>query len=94
MASFAQRAQAIGDALVNGTATAAQINHLGQALAHQAGMLGEYNNMTQGQRAEFVVSRIRSMNIGLVKQYDEYVAAQAARASAAAAVDVEFTETP
>lgn len=94
MATFSQRAQAIGDALVNGTATASQINHLGRALAHQCGMLGEYNNMTQDQRAEFFISRMRSMSINLVKQYDEYVAAQSARASAAAAVDVEFAETP
>lgn len=94
MATFAQRAQAIGDALLNGTATASQINHLGQALAHQCGMLGEYNNMTQAQRAEFFVSRMRVLCIGLVKRYDEYIAAQTAMASAVAAVDVEFTEQP
>lgn len=92
MATFVQRAQAIGDALLNGPATASQINRLGQALAYQSGMLGEYNSMTQAQKAEFFIDRIRALCIGLVKRYDEYMAAQAAMASAVAAVDVEFKE--
>lgn len=94
MATAAQRSQSIGDALLNRPATPAQINHLGQALAHQCGMLSEYNNMTQAQRAEFFMNRMRALSVGLVKQYDEYVAAQTARAAATTAVDAEFNETP
>jgi hypothetical protein len=37
MATYAQRAQAIGDALINGVASAAQIDRLGVAFARQAG---------------------------------------------------------
>lgn len=94
MATFVQRAQAIVDALINNTATSAQINHLGQALAHQSSTLDDYNNMTQEQKATFLISRMRSINIGLIKQYDEYVASLAARAPVSEAVETEFQETP
>lgn len=90
MATYAQRAQAIGDALVNGTATAGQIDSLGQALAWESGQLGEYTAMTQGQKAEFLVNRFVSRTIGLVKTYRQNTASAAAIATATQSVDTEF----
>lgn len=93
MATYVQRAQAIGDALVNGIATPTQINRLGLALAQHGGMVTEYNTLTQLQKAEFFVTRMRALTIGLVKHYDEFTAAASAISTANAAVDLEFKDT-
>lgn len=93
MATYVQRAQAIGDALVNGIATPTQINRLGLALAQHGGMVTEYNTLTQLQKAEFFVTRMRALTIGLVKHYDEFTAAANAINAATAAVDLEFKDT-
>jgi hypothetical protein len=94
MATHVQRVQTICDALINNIATSAQINHLGRDLAFQAGVLSEYNAMTNTQKAEFFIQRIRKILIQLVKHYDEYVAAQTAVSNVGASVDAEFIETP
>lgn len=94
MATYAQRAQAIGDALVNGTATQGQIDSLGQALAWEVGSLGEYTSMTLGQKAEFLVTRITQRTIGLVKTYRQNVGSAAAITSATQSVDAEFPPNP
>jgi len=90
MATFPQRAQAIGDALVNGVATQGQIDSLGQALAWQTGMLVEYSSMTAGQKAEFFVTRMVEINKGYVKTFRQNTASAAAIATASQSVDAEF----
>lgn len=92
MATFAQRYQAIGDAIVNKVATTLQLDHLGRALAWRAGMLTEYEELGLGGKAQFAVEQIRRLLIQIVKHYDEYEAAETARAAAVTAVDNEFSE--
>lgn len=94
MATSTQRAQAIADAILNAAAPAAKVNRLGQAFAFQGGMLSEYNAMTNSDKSAFLVGRVRGFCVALVKQYDQAVAAEAAKEAAGAAVDTEFAETP
>jgi hypothetical protein len=92
MATYPDRAHGICDAILNKIATAGQMEHLGKALAYQAGALSEYNVMTSLEKAIFLVTRVRSYLVTVVKQYDQAVAAQLAMNNAAASVDSEFTE--
>lgn len=94
MATFPQRAQAIGDAYVNGVATQGQINSLGEALAWEAGVLVQYNSMTPGQKAEFLVTRTVDKAINLVKVYRQNVRSAAAITQANTETDTEFPPTP
>jgi hypothetical protein len=94
MSSYAARIQAIGDAILNKTATQAQLDHLGRALASAVSMDAEYAAMTQGEKATFAVERVRTILVGLVKRYDALTASADAASSATAAVDTEFATAP
>jgi hypothetical protein len=94
MATNAQRIQSIGDALLNKTATAAQLDHLGRALASAANEDATYAAMTQGEKAAYAVAHVRALLVGLVKRYDAITATATAAASSAATIDTEFAEGP
>lgn len=83
MATYAQRAQAIGDALINGVATAQQIDRLGVAFARQSGNADHYAGLTNAGKAEFLVKAVRSHLIAIVTSADVNHAAQTASSSAA-----------
>lgn len=75
MATYAERAQLIGDGLVaNPPATQAQINRLGQGMAASEGMEAEYNAMGGGQKAEYFVKFALRYFRGLVSRRDQGVA--------------------
>lgn len=89
MATYLQRAQSIGNAIVNGTATLQQIDRLGQAIAYQTGRREQYLTLATEQRAQFVVESIRGYVVGLISSMDGQIASQAA----AGAVTQEFKES-
>lgn len=82
MATYVQRAQAIGDALINGTATPTQIDRLGVAFARQSGNAAHYASLTSAAKAEFLVKAVRANLIAVVTSADVNHAAQAAASSA------------
>lgn len=93
MATYLQRWQALGEALLGQPATVEQLTRLGEAIAANSPMYSgqPYAEMTNAQKAEFCLKYARQHFIGLVKQHDNRTA-MAAAAAAAAAVDVEFEE--
>jgi hypothetical protein len=66
MSSYAARIQAIGDAILNKTATQAQLDHLGRALASAVSMDAENAAMTHGENATNARERVRTKHVGLV----------------------------
>ncbi len=95
MATNIQRAQSIASALVNKTATAAQIDRIGVALTRIPFVTSvNYEGMTGAEKAGFIVSQLRELIISNIKQHDLAVAARAAPVADPAAVDAEFAETP
>lgn len=94
MATYVQRAQAIGNALVNGTATPAQIDRLGRALANGAARLAEYDAATNAQKAGFLVAEVRRHILGVIKQFEAEDAVRAATTVANTTTDADFSETP
>lgn len=84
MATYAQRAQAIADAIVNATATQTQVNRLGEAIAFNTGQTAHYASLTLAQKAEFIVRHYRGVSIEWVRSADVQAAMQAAQSSAAA----------
>ena len=83
MATYAQRAQAISDAIVNGTATQSQINRIGEAIARNSGQAEHYAGLTLAQKAEFIVRHYRTRTLEWVRAADTDAAVIAARAAAA-----------
>lgn len=92
MATNPQRVQSIGDALLNKTATQAQLDHLGRALAYENGTFADYQAATAAGKYDLTIAAIRAHLINPVRAYDAATAAQTASASADAAVIVEFKE--
>lgn len=90
MATNAQRAQAIVGAVINGTASNAQINRVGVAIALLSDRSAEYDAMSDGQKAEFVVRHYRDSTIALVRRADVITAERAAQSSA----ETDLPETP
>lgn len=89
MATYLQRAQSIGNAIVNGTSTLQQIDRLGQAIAFRVGSREHYLSLTTDQKAEFIVRNLRDEFIGLITTMDVQLAAQSASSTAA----TEFRES-
>lgn len=94
MATYVERLQAIGTALVNRAVTPAEFDKLGRAMAYAAGRIPEYEAATSGQRAKFMVLHFLRYATELMSHYDEEQAAAAARAAAAAAIKTGWTDTP
>lgn len=94
MATPEQRVQAYCDALINASATQAQKNRLGIALATQAGALLEYQSGDATQKARVFLDAARAFAIDTVKSTEAASAAQSAANAAAAAADSALPETP
>jgi hypothetical protein len=94
MATYLQRGQAIGDALINGTATASQLNRLGKALSYREARLSEYEAGTNAQKAEIYVTAFRQFCLQVLREYEGHEAVDAARAAAEGAVETDFPEAP
>lgn len=94
MATNAQRAQAYADALLNRTATAAEVDRLGQALARNAGRGAEYQAATAGAKAAILIACARANDIAIVKSTEAQAAAQTAANNAVLTTDADFAEAP
>lgn len=92
MATNAERAQAIGNALLNATATPSQLNRLGEALASAAARLSEYNEGTNSEKAGILVEELRRRLIALIRMYEEQTAVDEARTTVQTAVETGFSE--
>lgn len=95
MATSVQRWSALCEALLGKPATPAQMLHLGQSLSASIGVLGpgQFDLMTNTQKADYCIRHARKHFIQLVIDYD----VQAAAAAAIAAVpdpNIEFADTP
>ena len=90
MATYAERAQSIGNALINNAATAQQIDRLGAAIAYNQGNSTAYAAMTSGQKAQFLVTEVRSFLLNMVRAADM----EAARRTAQNQASTGFPETP
>lgn len=94
MATFIQRGQSIGNALINGTATLAQLDRLGRALAYREARLQEYLDGDNAKKAEIYVTAFRNWCLSAMREFEGQDAAVAARTAAAADVDTGFPEAP
>lgn len=94
MATSAQRAQAYVDALLNRTATQAEVNRVGTAYARNSGRYAEYQEATANGKAAILIACARAMVVGVVKATEAQEAAQAAANSAVLNVDADLAEAP
>lgn len=94
MATYIQRGQSIGNALINGTATYAQLDRLGKALAYRSGQLDAYLVGDNNTKAQLYVAAFREFCIGALKEYEASEAVVQASDNAAVAVDNDFPEAP
>lgn len=92
MATYVQRAQSIGDALVNGVATQAQLVRLADAFARQLEI--DPATLTNGQKAELLVRRMREHALSVIRRAEGDQAEEAARTDTAASVAAGFAESP
>lgn len=90
MPTKTQRIKAVADALLNTTATNAQIDKLGRALAARMGRLDEYNATDAAGKVSIAIEELRRHLLGMIREYDALIAARAAESAA----DSEFPETP
>lgn len=93
MATNIQRWQSIGDALLNRTATAAQLTRLGLAIAKQGPDIAAYNAMSSSEKAGYVLAYLRRHLLNLVKESEAATAVAAARDAAASGVNTDFAES-
>lgn len=75
MATNMQRIQAIGDALVNGTATAQQLDAFGEALYGVSP--AAWAELTNQEKLEVTIKKLRQFANYTIKQYKDEVARQA-----------------
>ncbi len=95
MATNPQRVQAIANALINAIATPAQINRIGQGLAHQPPpFTGNYDALSNAEKMAFILAQLRQIVLFPIKQKDASDAARATPVPDPALVDTEFAETP
>lgn len=94
MATWIQRGQAIGDGLLNATASLGQLDRLGKALAFHAGRLDEYNAATNAGKAQIYVESLFKVCISLIKNYESWLDVKTASDAAVAKVDTDFQPTP
>lgn len=89
MATYAQRAVAICDAIINAPATAEQRDRIARAFS-----VGMPPEATPGQIAERFVRELRGYVLDRIRQAEADAAVQAARDSVAADVAADFQEAP
>lgn len=94
MATFIQRGQSIGNALINGVATLAQLDRLGRALAYKSGQLDSYLVGSNDVKAQIYVGVFRQFCTEAIVDYESAVAVAAAVATTAATVQNDFHEAP
>lgn len=92
MATYAARAQAIADALLNTTATAAQQLRLGRALAYREGTLAEFDAATNALKAEMFVKASRRLYLSIVRTFEGDDSASTARHSTETQVGIDFSD--
>lgn len=78
-----QRAQSIFDGVINGSATAVQINRYGAALAEMTGQADHYAQLTNADKYRFIVRGIREHVIGMIDAADRQIAARTATSGGA-----------
>lgn len=84
MATYAQRITAIGNALVNGTATTPQMDRLGAALAGRAGRAAEYAAATQAGKAQIAVEETCRVLLDVIRQHETVAATASVEGDVAA----------
>jgi hypothetical protein len=94
MATPIQRWQAIGDALLNKTATPSQLLRLGQAYAYNTQQTDMFEAMTNTEKAQYCLDRTMMYAMAQIRKMDSEKAAATAAATAGAAVDTEFAPAP
>jgi hypothetical protein len=94
MATFIQRGQTIGNALINGTATLAQLDRLGKALAYREARETEYLAGDNNVKAQIYVEAFRAFCLRALREYEGAQAVTTAKATAEAAIDTDFPEVP
>lgn len=93
MATPEQRVQAYCDALINASATQAQKNRLGIALATQAGTLAAYQAGDATKKARVFLDAARAFAVNTLKATEAASAAQTAANTAADAAESALPET-
>lgn len=83
MATRVQRWSALCEALLGKPATAAQLLRIGQGIAAKFGQagVGQFNLMTNAQKADYCIAQARQHFLDMVRQNDLQVAANNAVAS-------------
>lgn len=94
MATYVQRIQAIGDALINGSATPTQLQRIGEALAMHGSAHAEYLAATNAGKAEIAVRELRKTLLAIIKNAESAEAVRSAMLGSSSAVDTDFTESP
>jgi flagellar biosynthesis regulator FlbT len=94
MATYAQRAQALLEALVNRPVTVAEVIQNGRALALRDNIVEQYDGMTAPQKAEYFVKQMRRLLTPYRRELATRELVQQATAQAVAEADAEFAETP
>lgn len=92
MATLSARVQAIADALINRTSTAAQQTRMADAFARNRQM--DPATLNQAQKAQLLLDAFFEFGIGEMRRAESQQAAQTAASSAAAQVNTDFTPTP
>ena len=94
MATYPQRAQSYADALLNKTATQAQVDRIGTALARRGNRFTEYQAATAAMKAQILIEEARKLVINIVMDTEARAAAQAAADAAVVNTNADFTEGP
>lgn len=94
MATNIQRWQAIGDALLNRSATAAQLSKLGLAIASKGPAMDEYMGLTSNAKAGYALAHLRRHMLSMAKEYYRAAAVTQAVDNTSASIDAEFAEAP
>lgn len=92
MATKAQRIQAIGDAIINGTASTTQLTRMADSFI--LNRQRDPASYTQGQKAEFALATFREFALSEVKRAEGDVAASAAHDAVRGDVGSDFQEVP
>lgn len=92
MATRIQRTQAICDALLNRTATPAELDRIASAIADSAGRLGEYVAGTSAEKAAIFLQVVRKWFLDQIKSKEAAQAVKAAEVTSHNQVDNDFVE--
>lgn len=94
MATPIQRAVAISNNLINGVATATQIDRVGKALAWRYGRLAEYEAGDNTIKSQIYMDCILRSCIETMKDFEAKQAIQNAGEVARLQVEADFQQTP